>query len=86
MLWPLYPGREVPIPIVQEAGWVSGPVCMGEENIKIYYSFLVQTSKLTADRKMLFYTFAKCKIVVGIRKHELLVVALKLFTSKENPI
>jgi len=63
---PLYRGRKAAIPIVQEAGWVPGPVCTGEENRKTYYPFLVQTSKPTTDRKMLLYTFAKCKCVVDI--------------------
>jgi len=29
---PLYPGKD-PVPIVQEAGWASGPVCTGAENL-----------------------------------------------------
>ena len=30
----LYPGK-VPVPIVQEAGWVPGPVWTGEENLAL---------------------------------------------------
>jgi len=30
---PLYPQERKPVPIVQEVGWVSGPVWMGAENM-----------------------------------------------------
>ena len=31
-LWPLYPGKD-PVSVVQEAGWVPGPVWTGTENL-----------------------------------------------------
>jgi len=33
MSLPLYPKERDPVPIVEETGWTSGPVCMGVENL-----------------------------------------------------
>ena len=33
MPWPHFTPGEDPVPILQEAGWVSGPVCTGAENL-----------------------------------------------------
>jgi len=33
MPWLIYPRKREPVPIVQEAAWVPGPVWMGAENL-----------------------------------------------------
>ena len=33
MPWLLYPQQRDPVPILQEAGWTSEQVCMGQENL-----------------------------------------------------
>jgi len=45
MPWPLFTPRKDPVPIVQEAGWVPGPVWPGAENLAphrefFYYKFI----------------------------------------------